>query len=101
MNLRFLAALAFVVCVLPAGGHTATPNGREAGAMSNGDPVRIQTPPGLSPVHAAADHAPACGFISLGRRLDHDMNLSQERKELVAFPESPTGEISPGVGALV
>ncbi len=101
MNFRCLSALAFVVCLLLAGGDTVTATGQAAGTMSIGEPIRIQVPLGLPPVHASADNPTTAETISLGRSREDDKNFSQERKDLVAFPESPAGEIPPGVGALV
>ena len=101
MNFRCLSALAFVVCLLLAGGYTVTLTGQAAGTMSIGEPIRIQAPLGLPPVHVYADNPTTAESISLGRSLDYDKNFSQERKELVAFPESPTCEIPPAVGAPV
>ena len=101
MNFRCLTALAFVVCLPLAGGYTVTPTGQAAGTMSIGEPIQIQAPLGLPPVHVSADNPTTAESISLGRSLDDDKNFSQERKDLVAFLECPAGEIPPGVGALV
>ena len=99
MNFCYLTALAFVACLLLSGGYTVTPTGQATGTMPIGEPIQIQAPLGLPPVHVSADNPPTAETISLGRRLYYDKNFSQERENLVAFPVSPTGEILPGVGA--
>ena len=67
--------------------------------MPIGEPIQIQAPPGLPPVHLTADNPTTAESISLGRSLDYDTIFSQERKDLVVFLESPTGGIPPGVGS--
>ena len=99
MNFHCLTVLAFVVCPLLEGGYTATLSGQAA--VPIGEPIQIQAPPGLPPVHLTADNPTTAESISLGRSLDYDTIFSQERKDLVVFLESPTGGIPPGVGALV
>ena len=101
MNFRCFPALAFVACLLLSSGYTVTPYAQATGSLPIGEPFQIQSPLGLPPIHVSADNPTTAESISLGRCLDDDKNFSQERKDLVAFPESPTGEIPPGVGALV
>ena len=101
MNFRCLTALASAACLPLSSGYALTPAAQAAGSMPIGEPFQIQAPPALPPVHFPADNPPTVEFISLGRGLDYDKNFSQERKDLVAFPETPAGEIPPGVGALV
>ncbi len=100
MNSHCLTALAVVACLLLAGGYTATLTGQAAGTMSIGEPIPIQAPPGLLPVHISADNPTTAMSIFLGRSLDYDKIPAQEREHLVAFSESPTGEIPPATGAL-
>lgn len=101
MNFGCLTALASAVCLLLSSGCTVPPSAQAAGSMTIGEPFRIQAPVALPPVDVPADNPPAVESISLGRGLDDDKNFSQERKDLVALPETPAGEIPPGVGALV
>ncbi len=101
MNFRCLTASAFVVCLLLAGGYSIVPNGQVAGAVSIGEPVQNQASLGLPPVHVSADNPPVAEPIFLGRSLDYDKIPAQQREHLVAFPESPTGEIPPATGALI
>ena len=100
MNFRCLTAVAFAACLLLSSGYAPTPSAQVAGSMPIGEPFQIRAPLELPPVHLPADNPPTFESISLGRGLDYDKNLSQERKDLVAFPETPAGEIPPGVGAL-
>ena len=101
MNFRCLTALAFVVCLLLPSSNTVPLFAQATGSMPIGEPFQIQALPGLPYAHVHAVNPPTVESISLGRRLDDDRNISQERKDLVAFPETPAGEIPPGVGALV
>lgn len=93
--------MAFAVGLLLSSGYAPTPSAQAAGSMSIGEPFQIQAPLELPPVHVPADNPPTVESISLGRGLDYDKSFSQERKDLVAFPETPAGEIPPGAGALV
>ena len=100
MNFRCFTALAFVACLLLSSGYTVAPSA-QAGSMPIGEPIQIQAPLGLPPVQVSADNLPPAESISLGRRFDYVKNFSQAREDLVAFPESLTGEIPPEVGAPV
>lgn len=101
MIFRCLTAVAFAACLLLSSGYVPTPSAQAAGSMPIGEPFQIQAPLELPPVHVPADNPRTVESISLGRGLDYDKNFSQERKDLVAFLETPAGEIPPGVGALV
>lgn len=101
MNFRCLTAVAFAAGLLLFSGYALTPSAQAAGSMPIGEPFQIQAPPELPPVHVPADNPPTVESITLGRGLDYEKNFSQERKDLVAFPETPAGEIPPGLGALV
>lgn len=100
MNFRCLTALAFAVCLLLSSGCAVTPSA-QAGSMPIGEPIQIQAPPELPPVHVPADNTPAAETIYVDRRLDYGKKFSQTRKDLAAFPESLTGEIPPQVGVPV
>lgn len=101
MKFRGLTAMASAACQPLSSGYAPTPAAQAAGSMPIGEPFQIQASPELPPVHLPADNPPTFESISLGRSLDDDKNFSQERKDLAAFPETPAGEIPPGVGALV
>ncbi len=101
MNFRCLTALAFVVCLLLPSSYAVPLSAQATGSMPIGERFQIQAPPGLPSAHVPAVNPPTVESTSLGRRLDYDKNISQERKDRVAFPETPAGEIPPGVGALV
>ena len=100
MNFRCLTAVAFAACLLLSNGYAVTPSVQAAASMPIGESFQIRAPLELPPVHVPADNPPTFESISLGRGLDCGKNFSQERKDVVAFPEIPAGEIPPGVGAL-
>ena len=117
MKNRSLTALAIVVCLLLLGGYAATPSAQTAGFMPVSEPIRIQSSGWLPPVHMSSPYMAHVSLLHLNevaefyvggahsndRRLplikSLDFLAGQEREDLVAFPESLTGGISPGVGA--
>ena len=101
MIFRCLTALAYVVCLLLPSSYAIPLSAQATGSMPIGERFQIQAPPSLPSTHVHAINPPTVESISSGLRLDDDKNISQERKYLVAFPETPVGEIPPGVGALV
>lgn len=101
MNFRCLTALAFVVCLLLPSSNPVPLFAQATGSMPIGEPFQIQAPRSLPSPRVHAVNPPTAESISLDRRLDYGKNFSQERKDLAAFPETPAGEVPPGVGALV